>query len=220
MPPSASHLDFLKDLFSPFGAITIRKMFGGAGIYCDGRIFAICDDEDVWLKVDEVTRAEFEEAGLKPFEVEMNGKKGTMSYYKPPDDIYDDNDVLTSLVRTGRLARRNARRSQKRKPKKRRRQRSGPKRRRRLLPEVPAAAGFHRQRSYARRVSPHKDIHSAPLDKRFHCIAMLIKTDPHGHGDRAKIFTTATFLEASGIRRPRECGPPACARSLDLFRGE
>ena len=95
MPPSTSHLDFLKDLFSPFGAITIRKMFGGAGIYCDGRIFAICDDEDVWLKVDDVTRAKFEEAGLKPFEIEMNGKKGTMSYYKPPDDIYDDNDVLT-----------------------------------------------------------------------------------------------------------------------------
>ena len=69
-------------------------MFGGAGIYCDGVIFAIADDDDVWLKVDDVSRAEFEDAGLKPFEVEMNGKKGTMSYYKPPDDIYDDEDAL------------------------------------------------------------------------------------------------------------------------------
>ena len=94
MPPSASHLDHLKDLFSPFGVITIRKMFGGAGIYCGGAIFAIADDDDVWLKVDDVTRDEFEAAGLKPFEVEMNGKKGTMSYYKPPDDIYDDEDAL------------------------------------------------------------------------------------------------------------------------------
>ncbi len=94
MAPSASHLDHLKDLFSLFGVITIRKMFGGAGIYCDGKIFAIADDDDVWLKVDDVSRAEFEEAGLKPFEVEMQGKKGTMSYYKPPDDIYDDEDAL------------------------------------------------------------------------------------------------------------------------------
>ncbi len=94
MAPTASHLDHLKDLFSPFGAIAIRKMFGGAGVYCDGQIFAIADDDDVWLKVDDVTRAEFEAAGLKPFEVEMQGKKGTMSYYKPPDDIYDDEDVL------------------------------------------------------------------------------------------------------------------------------
>lgn len=94
MAPSASHLDHLKDLFSPFGVITIRKMFGGAGIYCDGQIFAIADDDDVWLKVDDVSRAEFEAEGLKPFEVEMQGKKGTMSYYKPPDDIYDDEDAL------------------------------------------------------------------------------------------------------------------------------
>lgn len=96
MAPSASHLDYLKDLFSPFGVITIRKMFGGAGIYCDRQIFAIADDDDVWLKVDDVTRAEFEGAGLRPFEVEMNGKKGTMSYYKPPDDIYDDEECLRS----------------------------------------------------------------------------------------------------------------------------
>ena len=94
MPPSTSHLDHLKDLFSTIGDISIRKMFGGAGIYCDGRIFAIADDDDVWLKVDDVSREYFEAAGLKPFEVEMQGKKGTMSYYKPPDDIYDDEDAL------------------------------------------------------------------------------------------------------------------------------
>jgi len=94
MPPTASYLDYLKDLFSPFGVITIRKMFGGAGIYCDGAIFAITGDEGVWLKVDDVTRAEFEAAGLKPFEVEMNGKTGTMSYYNAPEDIYDDEDAL------------------------------------------------------------------------------------------------------------------------------
>lgn len=94
MPPSASYLDYLKDLFSPFGVITIRKMFGGAGIYCDGAIFAITGDEGVWLKVDDVTRSEFDTAGLKPFEVEMNGKTGTMSYYNAPEDIYDDEDAL------------------------------------------------------------------------------------------------------------------------------
>ncbi len=94
MAPSASHLTHLKDLFAPFGDISIRKMFGGAGVYCDGKIFAIADDDDVWLKVDDVSRTEFESEGLKPFEIEMNGKKGTMSYYKPPDDIYDDEDAL------------------------------------------------------------------------------------------------------------------------------
>ncbi len=49
MPPSTSHLDFLKDLFSPFHDITIRKMFGGARIYCDGAIFAITGGESVTI---------------------------------------------------------------------------------------------------------------------------------------------------------------------------
>lgn len=93
--PSASHLDYLKDLFSPFGTITVRKMFGGAGIYCDGAIFAITGDDDVWLKVDDVTRAEFEAAGLEPFRFEYDkGKSMTMSYYNPPEEVFDDHDAL------------------------------------------------------------------------------------------------------------------------------
>ena len=94
MAASASYIDYIKDLFAPFGAITIRKMFGGAGVYCDGAIFALIGDDDLWFKVDDVSRAEFEEAGLYPFEIEMIGKKGTMSYYCPPEEIFDDHDVL------------------------------------------------------------------------------------------------------------------------------
>ncbi|NNE39802.1 MAG: TfoX/Sxy family protein [Marinicaulis sp.] len=93
----SAHLDYLKDLFSPFGEITIRKMFGGAGVYCDGTIFAICDstDTDLWLKVDDVTRAEFEDAGLEPFTYTFdNGRTGKMSYYTAPQDIFDDADAL------------------------------------------------------------------------------------------------------------------------------
>ncbi|MEM9015223.1 MAG: TfoX/Sxy family protein [Pseudomonadota bacterium] len=88
--------NFLHDLFSPFGEITIRKMFGGAGVYCDGTMFSICsvDDTAVWLKVDDVTRSEFESAGLKPFVFEMSGKTATMSYYNAPEEIFDDHDAL------------------------------------------------------------------------------------------------------------------------------
>ena len=47
MPPSACYLDYIKDLFAPFGVITVRKMFGerkvqpyvGGGLaYIDGEI--------------------------------------------------------------------------------------------------------------------------------------------------------------------------------------
>lgn len=107
MALSASRLEFLKDLFSPFGEIAIRKMFGGAGVYCDGVIFAIEADDAVWFKVDDVTRAEFEAEGLEPFTIEMNGKTGSMSYYNAPEDIYDDEDELRrwTLLALGAAAR-------------------------------------------------------------------------------------------------------------------
>ena len=118
MPPSESYLDYVKDLFSSFGEITIRKMFGGAGVYCDGAIFALIAEDELWFKVDDVTRAEFEAAGLKPFEVEMNGKVGTMSYYNVPEDIFDDNDELKHWTLMALTASARAKRPAKKKSKK------------------------------------------------------------------------------------------------------
>ena len=34
-------LDWLHDLFEPFGPVSIRRMFGGAGVYRDGVMFAL-----------------------------------------------------------------------------------------------------------------------------------------------------------------------------------
>ena len=95
MAISASSIDHAKDLFAPFGDIRVKKMFGGAGVYCDDLFFAIMDDEAIYFKVDDDTRAEFESRGLEPFVFEMkDGSSGTMSYYNAPDDIYDDEDEL------------------------------------------------------------------------------------------------------------------------------
>ena len=98
MPPSASYLDYLKDLLAPFGEITTRRMFGGAGVYCDGAIIAIVDEHDLWLKADAETRGAFEAAGRRAFTVEMNGKIGSMSYYEAPEAIFDDEDALRHWV--------------------------------------------------------------------------------------------------------------------------
>jgi len=119
MPPSTSYLDFIKDLFAPFGVITIRKMFGAAGVYCDGNIFAITGDEGLWLKVDDVTRAAFEAAGLEPFTYEFdNGKTGQMSYYNAPEEMYDDSDALTRWAELALGASRRAKKPARKKIKK------------------------------------------------------------------------------------------------------
>ncbi|HNR76454.1 MAG TPA: TfoX/Sxy family protein [Parvularculaceae bacterium] len=95
MAVSATAIDHAKELFAPFGDIRVKKMFGGAGVYCDDLFFAIMDGEAIYLKVDDETRAAFEAQGLEPFVFEMkDGSSGVMNYYNAPEDIYDDEDEL------------------------------------------------------------------------------------------------------------------------------
>ena len=102
MAVSASFLDYVKELFAPFGAISVRRMFGGAGGYCDDLFFAIVDDDAVYLKVDDETREAFEARGLAPFTYETkDGRPLSMSYYSAPEEIFDEEDELrrwTSLA--------------------------------------------------------------------------------------------------------------------------
>lgn len=95
MAVSAGFIDFVKDAFTPFGEITVRKMFGGGGVYCDGMFFAVLDEETVYLKTDAVTRAAFEGAGLEAFSFETkNGDIALTSYFAAPEGMFDDEDEL------------------------------------------------------------------------------------------------------------------------------
>lgn len=94
MAVSAGFADFVRDTFAPFGDIAVRRMFGGAGVYCDGLIFAIIGDDAVYLKADDETRPAFEAAGLAPFSYpSADGTAMIMSYYEAPDEIYDDHEA-------------------------------------------------------------------------------------------------------------------------------
>ena len=50
-----------------FGPVTVRRMFGGAGIYADGTMFALVADGVIYLKADEQNVPAFEREQLEPF---------------------------------------------------------------------------------------------------------------------------------------------------------
>ena len=89
---SRSFVEYLvHDLLFPLGNVTSRVMFGGHGIYCQGKIFAIIVDNELYLKVYSGNQADFEEAGSKPFTYrKKNGDTVSMSYWKVPTHILDD----------------------------------------------------------------------------------------------------------------------------------
>lgn len=100
MTVSQSFIEQAKELFLPFGDIRIKKMFGGAGLYCDDLFFAIMDDGAIYFKVDDETRKAFEGRGLAPFTFEMkDGSSATMSYYNAPEEIFDDEEELRRWTR-------------------------------------------------------------------------------------------------------------------------
>jgi DNA transformation protein len=86
--------DFLHDVFSAFGRISIRRMFGGKGIYRDGSMFALVAYGRIWLKADAQTEDLFRRAGSSPFVYDGRGRPITMSYWSLPDEALDDGEVL------------------------------------------------------------------------------------------------------------------------------
>lgn len=91
----SNYIDFLHEVFEPFGVITTRKMFGGYGVYHAGLMFGLVADDELYLKVDKLSIDEFNAAGLAAFEYTKNGKVMKMSYHKAPGDIYDDPEQAT-----------------------------------------------------------------------------------------------------------------------------
>ncbi len=95
MAVSQSFILQAEELFHTFGAFRVRKMFGGAGLYCDDLFFALLDDGAIYFKTDDETRKAFERRGLSPFTFEMkDGSSASMSYYSAPEEIFDDEDEL------------------------------------------------------------------------------------------------------------------------------
>ena len=110
--------DTIRDLFAGLGAVRVRRMFGGQGIYRDELMFALEADGALYLKADQETAGAFEKAGSAPFTYRKDGKSTTMSYWRVPDSALDDPDEAAGW---GRLALEAARRSAAAKKKPRRR---------------------------------------------------------------------------------------------------
>lgn len=87
--------DDILDVFQALGPVTIRRMFGGKGIYCDGRILAIVYQGELLLKADAETAPLFAAAGAVQWAYESKtGKQAHMPYWSIPDEALDDPEIM------------------------------------------------------------------------------------------------------------------------------
>ncbi|MEA2912599.1 MAG: transformation protein [Bradyrhizobium sp.] len=97
--------DFLIDLFSDFGPVTIRRMFSGFGISADGTNFALALRGGLYFRADGETIPRFEAEGSQPFQYQTRTKTVTVgSYWQLPARLYDDPEELTVWARAALAA--------------------------------------------------------------------------------------------------------------------
>jgi len=116
MAVRAEFRDYVLELLEPFGQVQAKRMFGGAGLYLDGTIFAILAADTLFFKVDEQNRSGFEDEDMGPFNPFEDGKRFIRSYYECPPRLLEDEIELCDWARLSWDAGRRA--EAKKKPKK------------------------------------------------------------------------------------------------------
>lgn len=69
-------------------------MFGGYGIFKEGRMFAIVIDGTLYFKTDGRTKADFESRDLPPFTYQNKNREISLSYYQAPEEALEDAAVM------------------------------------------------------------------------------------------------------------------------------
>jgi len=99
-PPYIAHC---LELLAPLGAVRARRLFGGHGLYLDDLMFALVADEQLYMKVDALSLAQWQAAGGRPFVYEMRRaaepQRTAMSYWTPPDEAMESPGLMQPWAR-------------------------------------------------------------------------------------------------------------------------
>ena len=100
MVASDSFAEFLREQLAPLGRVTMRRMFGKTGVFCDGLMFGMVTDDTLYFRVDDHNRATFKEAqSFAPLNYEKKGCTIDLSFWRAPERLFDEADELVTWAR-------------------------------------------------------------------------------------------------------------------------
>ncbi|TAJ38278.1 MAG: TfoX family protein [Reyranella sp.] len=100
MVASDSFAEFLREQLAPLGRVTLRRMFGKTGVFCDGVMFAVVADNMLYLRLDDHNRAAFAEALASPLlNYEKKGATIDLAFCRAPERLFDETDELVAWAR-------------------------------------------------------------------------------------------------------------------------
>ena len=102
MSVSDATLEHMRELLTPFGEISFKRMFGGAGVYRHGVMFALVVGDELYIKTDDETEARFRGAGAHAFTfTRKDGVTESMRYLSLPAADVDDPEAASAWARLG-----------------------------------------------------------------------------------------------------------------------
>jgi len=105
MVASDAFAEFLRDQLAPLGRITMRRMFGKTGVFCDTVMFGMVTENTLYFRVDDQNRAIFKEAeSSPPLNYTKKGSTIDLSFWRAPDRLFDEPDELVSWARAALAA--------------------------------------------------------------------------------------------------------------------
>ena len=100
MVASDSFAEFLREQLAPLGRLTMRRMFGKTGVFCDGLMFGMVTDDTLYFRVDDDNREVFKEAeAFPPLNYGKKGRTIDLSFWRAPERLLDEPDEFVAWAR-------------------------------------------------------------------------------------------------------------------------
>jgi DNA transformation protein and related proteins len=81
--------DHVTELMRPWARVTVRRMFGGHGLFRDGLMFALTSDDALYLKADAETAPQFAAQGCQPFVYAGKARTVQLGYWSVPPECIE-----------------------------------------------------------------------------------------------------------------------------------
>lgn len=105
MVASDSFAEFLREQLAAIGRVSMRRMFGKTGVFCDGVMFGMVTEDTLYLRVDEQNRATFKEAeAFPPLNYKKQGSTIDLAFWRVPERLIDEPDELVAWARAALAA--------------------------------------------------------------------------------------------------------------------
>ena len=105
MVASDGFAEFLREQLAPLGHITLRRMFGKSGVFCDGVMLGMVTENTLYFRVDDENRATFREAeSAPPLNYRKRGTTIDLSFWRVPERLFDEPDEFLTWARAALAA--------------------------------------------------------------------------------------------------------------------